>query len=84
MSDLDMRILDRIFKTEPVTEEYIPFCDILLLAFRAKDQEEEADLYEKAGFEMMKTPKDSEGWGRYLIEVAQRIDRKNDRLGRFV
>lgn len=78
---MDMVILDRIFGKEPVTEEYIHFCDILLLAFRAKDQEEESSLYEKAGFELMMTPKKT--WGRYLIEVAQRIDRKNDRLGRF-
>ena len=79
---MNMSLLDSIFGKEPVTEEYIPFCDILLLAFRAENQEEESFLYERAGFELMKTPK--KDWGVHLIELAQSIDRRNLRLGRFI
>lgn len=79
---MNMSILDNIFKDEAVTEEYFKFCDILLLAFKEENKEDESVLYEKAGFELMKTTKKE--WGRHLIEFAQKIDRKNDRLGRFV
>ena len=82
MSNLHMSILESIFGNEAVTEEYVPFCDMLLLAFRAENQEEESNLYEKAGFYLInKTPKKE--WGRHLIDFAQAIDRKNKRLGLY-
>jgi hypothetical protein len=81
MSDLHMSILDSIFGKESITEEYIPFCDILLLAFKAENKEDESILYEKAGFEIMKTPKKT--WGQQLIRISYGIDRRNKRKGRF-
>jgi hypothetical protein len=75
---MDTSIYNAIFDGQPVTEEYIEPCEILLKALKANGTEDEAQYYEDAGFAFCLTPKAI--WGQHLLEVAYRIDERNKRL----
>ena len=77
---MDTSIYNSIFNGQPVTEEYIVPCEILLKALRSSGNEFESQYYEDAGFAFCLTPKAI--WGQHLLEMAYRIDERNKRLGK--
>jgi hypothetical protein len=78
---MDTTILDKMFPKGSIPESYWEGCDYILVAMKEVGGESESEYWEKAGFFFAET--DKKDWGRHMIEIAQRIDRKNKREGRF-
>lgn len=78
---MNTEIFDKMFPNGSIEEKYWTGCDFILHALREVGGELESQYYEKAGFFFSETDKSE--WGRHLIEIAQRIDKRNKREGRF-
>ena len=78
---MNTTILDKMFPNGSILEKYWSGCDLILSAMRESGKELESEYYEQAGFFFSNSDKPE--WGRHLIEIAQRIDKKNEREGRF-